>query len=433
MEQTKSNGSGITWVGLLFMIYITAWKSYTGDSVQMLLYGGYALVCVVTLLAILFYQKGTGIIMSKYMNRIFLFALFCVSSILWATDMELAIDTSIFIVVCIAMTILLSNYYIRLGNVNMLFLTIVVIGIVLSVKVIANEGGLGAFFDSATRSAEQELKYGERVGGELFNANIIGLSCAYSTIVLFGYALYYKKRYCYVLMFFLIVILIASASRKAILLLVVGACMTIYYHQKEQKNIQKYFKILIGVVLAIVLLRVVLSLKIMYTISQRIESFFDFFSGNTSAGNHSSTGLRYEMIRIGIKQFLYRPFLGIGVGNSQVLNAIKLNFRTYSHNDYIEHLVNGGIVGFVLYYSMFWMMIKDYIKLLKEDKDPQIVISFIIMIMLLVSNIACVTYYIDMGTYIFFILWFSQLEIKKRQKQPEMVIDEYEYSGRRHE
>lgn len=56
------------------------------------------------------------------------------------------------------------------------------------------------------------------------------------------------------------------------------------------------------------------------------------------------------MREVGFAQFLKTPIFGIGIGCSDVLLQHTINRSTYLHNNYIELLACGGIVGTALYY-----------------------------------------------------------------------------------
>ena len=199
MEQTN-NKRIVTGVSLLFMLYIVIWRSYIGNNVRIILYGGYGIVCGLTFIKLMFSGYGTSLYLPKPVERLFLFSIFCASSTLWAINTSGAISESIFIFACVIMVILLTNYFIRLGNVDMLFTTIILTGIAMAVVVVVKEGGLGAFYEAATRSAAVEAIYGTRVGGDIYNANGVGIMCSYSATLLFFFGVFYKKRYCFLIM-----------------------------------------------------------------------------------------------------------------------------------------------------------------------------------------------------------------------------------------
>ena len=75
MEERK-NKRVVTGVTLLLMIYITSWLCFTGDDVRILLYGGYAIVCGLTFLKLMFSGYGTSLFLPKPAERLFLFSIF---------------------------------------------------------------------------------------------------------------------------------------------------------------------------------------------------------------------------------------------------------------------------------------------------------------------------------------------------------------------
>ena len=52
---------------------------------------------------------------------------------------------------------------------------------------------------------------------------------------------------------------------------------------------------------------------------------------------------------------------------------------------------------------------------MRKDDDGRLVIAYIILLLVLIENISAVTYYNSIATYLFFILWTSQIEIKKEE------------------
>ena len=56
------------------------------------------------------------------------------------------------------------------------------------------------------------------------------------------------------------------------------------------------------------------------------------------------------------------PILGNGYYSFSQLLLKEYGFATYSHNNFIEIFVGGGIIGFTLYYSLYYISIKDTCK-----------------------------------------------------------------------
>ncbi len=408
MEKKKNISS----VGIMLLLYITLWSC---NNNAVILYGGYGLLMFFTMSKLFFSEKGVVIEMYTPTKQLFIFMCFCFISVFWAYNKDFAFQKCIFIFACVMLVIVMTNYFIRIKSVDSLLFTIAVMGIAMSAYVIIFEGGFSAFYAKATSSVGQIKINQSRVGGDINNQNFIGIQCAYSAVVLFYYALYEKKTICYFITLLPAVVTISTGSKTALIILFVGFFLILYFHQREQKNIQKYLKIMVVLIIIAIVLRYIISLDIMYTLSKRFELLFAGLFRDGASRTDGSTSLRLDMIVVGLKQFLQTPALGLGLGNAAVLNAVKLNFPAYSHCDYIEHLVNGGLIGFLLYYRLFYYFIKNYRILLKKDNDPRNVISFIIILLLLIQNISDVSYYNKIATYLFFVLWTSQIEIKREE------------------
>ena len=408
MEKRKNISS----VGIMLLLYITLWSC---NNNAIILYGGYGLLMFFTISKLFFSEKGAVIEMYTSTKQLFIFMCFCFASIFWANSAKLAFEKAIFIFACVLLVIVMTNYFVRKKSIDILLFTIAAMGIVMAAYVIFSEGGLSGFYQKATSSIGASNVNAARVGGDINNQNFIGIQCAYSAVVLFYYGMFEKRAVAYIVALIPSVVTVASGSKTAFITLVIGVLLIMYYNQKRQHNIQKYLKVLIGVIILGIVIRLILSLDIMYTISKRLELFFSGVFGTGVSRSDASTNLRLNMIIVGLKQFFQTPVLGIGLGNAAVLNAVKLNFPAYSHCDYVEHLVNGGFIGFLLYYRIFVYFVKNYSILLKRNSDSRNVISFITLILLLIQNMSDVSYYNSITTYLFFILWTAQIEIKREE------------------
>lgn len=68
----------------------------------------------------------------------------------------------------------------------------------------------------------------------------------------------------------------------------------------------------------------------------------------------SSIGVRRWLIQFGIEKFIERPITGYGSNCYYILDGMTRGWdvSTYAHNNYVELLVNGGLVCFLLYYAI---------------------------------------------------------------------------------
>lgn len=96
-------------------------------------------------------------------------------------------------------------------------------------------------------------------------------------------------------------------------------------------------------------------------VSERFESAQETIEGT---GSESSTELRVYFIREGLNKWMNRPVFGHGN------RSFSYYFGTYAHNNYVEILVNLGVLGFVLFYLFFLFTMFSVFKL--GDRDLKI-------------------------------------------------------------
>jgi O-antigen ligase len=115
-------------------------------------------------------------------------------------------------------------------------------------------------------------------------------------------------------------------------------------------------------------------------LGRRIESMLAGFLGLST---DASTSTRLRLIRIGWAWFLQRPWVGYGLGNFGAMNLTLNNSVLYAHNNYIELLVDSGLIGTFIYYSLYANTIRRFFMLDSSKKKSfcflmGIVISFLI-------------------------------------------------------
>ena len=124
------------------------------------------------------------------------------------------------------------------------------------------------------------------------------------------------------------------------------------------------------------------------------------------AGGDSSTLSRMSFIETGWRLFMDKMFVGYGVNNFAYVSG----FGMYSHNNFIEILVGLGLVGFVLYYSMYLTAFKN----ISKEKTNEGKLLFVIFVVRAVLEMAMVTYF-DKKTWI--MLAFLLLPVGRLNKK----------------
>lgn len=223
-----------------------------------------------------------------------------------------------------------------------------------------------------------------------WNANSIGLMMAYSSFALF-YLHYNRKSYVpgkmwlnYPIGIFCVLTLVISASRKALVVLM--GFIAISYLITNKNRILKFFEVLIAVVIAFFL---IMKVPILYnSIGIRMEGLLGL-AGTIDV----STSIRMEMIELGGKWIKEKSLIGYGFDNFRTLYYAYLPRPwndTYSHNNYIELLVGGGIIGLVLYYQRYFYLLASAIKS-KNLMRQKFIIPIVLIFM--VIEVGLVDYY----------------------------------------
>ena len=138
----------------------------------------------------------------------------------------------------------------------------------------------------------------------------------------------------------------------------------------------------------------------------------ELVNGVLGGNADSSFDTREEMAQLGIKWFWEKPFLGYGLGNYSMLYGALTGRYTYSHNNFVEILVSGGLVGFIIYYSIYAFI---FIKLFKSvfiKKDVLSIILFAVNIVSLVLHISDISYYSTLNNC-FLMLAVAKINIKE--------------------
>jgi len=319
-------------------------------------------------------------------KRFLIFLLFSAASILWSVEPLLSIRMVIRLFLIL---ILLSITYYN-NKKYKLFKTLVyslITGLFINLIVLI-------------LFKENAMDLPGRFSGTMTNANLLAIIIIF---IVFFYSLYEQKEKKPSAILFTIVIgisliiILATGSRKGLLL---GSLITFISIRSFARRQKKYY-------LALLIFLPIISLYIIQTgyfnnliAIERLKESISFF--NTGVGD-SSTKFRWSFIEIAYDIFNKNVAIGVGIDAFQHYTALGL----YAHNNYLEILADLGLVGFVLYYSIYFPIIKESIKQRKN-------IIFVVMIfVVLIMEVASVNYYTRIF-WIFMLFFYEQLTIQKK-------------------
>jgi O-antigen ligase len=78
--------------------------------------------------------------------------------------------------------------------------------------------------------------------------------------------------------------------------------------------------------------------------------------------------IRVRLYQEGLEIIRKNPVFGIGLGNFQVMSS----FETESHSDYIEVAASTGIIGFLLYFSIYVVLWRRLGRIQKSISNPSV-------------------------------------------------------------
>lgn len=193
-----------------------------------------------------------------------------------------------------------------------------------------------------------------------------------------------ERRKAYPYLFFFGLIIILTGTRKVLIPFVY---IVFFVNEQLKRNTNnKTLKIIIRMTVGTCILYLcVMNIPVLYNLlGYRIENALLFFE--LSESTDSSIVVRNRMIDNAIDLFNKRQWFGWGMDYFKGSDQSGLGY--YSHNNYLEILSGGGIVGFVIYYFRYILLLTKQVKarLVCREEEKRILTScigfFIIMIVL---------------------------------------------------
>lgn len=259
------------------------------------------------------------------------------------------------------------------------------------------------------------------------NVNVIAMLAAVSVLIEADETLEKKKIKPSVLLTVASVILLAlTMSRKAFVMLLAGIVMLLLLRNSEDRDaLRKLIKTILGCLVLGVVFYILIQLPIFSGTMKRMQGMISGFLGIGEVDN--STYVRMTMIELGKEQFKKTPLLGMGIGNPHNLVIAHVGKDAYLHNNFIELLAGGGIIGFLVFYSVYVYFFKNYWKY-RRRKNLKYNICFTIMVIFLVMDYGRVSYYSKIS-YIFFLLSFLEINRLKTDERKCEQMKQQEEGG----
>lgn len=280
------------------------------------------------------------------------FIVFSFVSVLWSQSSSTSFFYIIWTLQAMALGLAIGNSIHEKKDIEYVLKNFFIAGLILALRVFMNTSlqELGQF----------------RIGTNLgYNANELALKASIACISGIYFFLKQDKKWKKIILMLLIAVLVAivlfTGSRKGSIMILIGIVL---YNTLRSKSPVKFMKnIAISIVLFIGFFILVTQVEIFYNVlGKRLLLLFNMFNADAYVGN--SIANRMNMVSIGMELLKGSPLIGYGIGNFSIVSGVGL----YAHNNYVELLVDLGLIGTILYYSMYVYNVKKFVQFLNSDR-----------------------------------------------------------------
>lgn len=321
------------------------------------------------------------------------FTFFCAASCLWAVNKEYAFfkmttQWQLFLLFVFAYILLRQT-----GDIEPYFKAIYLSGFALLAFTLYRYG-LSGFIS--------QMMSGVRMGEKIGNQNDFGMAFSMALIIAYYYYLKGKRKIHFVSIAIFLAFALSSGSKKALLMCIAGVIgLSIFYY-----GFHRIWKTILAVTAVVVIGYYLMQLPLFSVINERITSFF---SGELNVSDLN----RMRFIEEGIRLIKERPIFGWGLANYAYVSGVGV----YSHNNFVEVWVSTGIVGFLVYYSMYAISVWTVFRRLLYRKEVSMIVVLIVVLINVVFGYGMVQYETK-NTWLLFAVMMAIVD--------ERQIDEYE-------
>ena len=223
-----------------------------------------------------------------------------------------------------------------------------------------------------------------------------------------------RKIAVFVTLFYSVIILLCG-SRMGLLLLI-GVPLLWLLVSSNIRNI--VFRVIGAIAIIIVAYLIIMNIPALYNVLGRRVSALILGILGRGTGDQSMVG-RSNLLRYGIEWISEKPIFGHGMYTYKDQLFTNIGISMYSHNSYIEILFGTGIIGIIIYYSLYLYLLFQSINY--KYTNWSIVCSTIIIIM--VAELATVSFKKFAFQFALTVIFLIHREGKKELKYNTYQID----------
>lgn len=343
---------------------------------------------------------------SPYILRMTAFGLFATFSVAWAESREWAVGmakTLLINLVCMCALMNLIDH--KRERIDLVLKAMALAPPFLEMRVVAM-GGFLAFLNDRSIGA--------------ISANMVGLCAAFGASIAIYYWMQGNGKYGSLFAVNSMIVLL-SASKKALLCIGIPIIILCLFDTRiaVKKRILRCGVLLVAGSLGLLM---VLRVPALYAlIGNRIEGLLAALTGNTAKIDGSSQA-RTLLITRGVMWFRERPWLGYGIDNYRIVlvkNYPSWPISYYAHNNYIELLVDTGIIGTTLYYWNYMDVLRKSWRNRKTTGNEELLL-FGMFIALIICEVALVSYFDKYVQILVLIIWIFMSKLDQTRKNAEI-------------
>jgi len=245
-----------------------------------------------------------------------------------------------------------------------------------------------------------------RLIGTLGNPNVFSTFMLISMIISFIYifqknklnTLFYYYQYINILLALYMILL--SVSKQGIIMSILLLIGYFFIIPKDKKQ----WGIIILIIIGSVAMMYNMDFDKLTRLFDLIMNRFDFMSNTiaSNSNNFNSTGIRKALILFGLEAFQENPLFGIGIGNFHIISTVLPSSQSgkWAENNYIELLVDVGIFGMILFYTMYIYTLYKIKFIVKKNLKYLLYYSTFLLLLMDLSSVT----YIDKFTIYFLLL-----------------------------
>lgn len=396
-------GKFIDWSFVLYLISLYIFEF----NVSLLWITHVFFIIFSSLVFVKIFKQGKFFI-GKYLTLPLCYLLYALTNTIWATSSDKALSRFLTLILVFLLYILIYNAFNGREKLNLLIKAHFIAGIALSIY---------SIFFFGWNNIITALLSNIRLGGDISQANVFGMQLATTVIICFYYLTFHGKKIMIPISIIPFILAMASGSRKTLIILTLGIIILLFL----KFGARNLIKAVISISILLTSFYMLLQLPLFNNVLIRFEGVYAVLGWGGQP--EASAEVRQMLIDLSWNLFKQKPFFGNGLNSTSSLIFNVIGLDTYSHNNFIEVLVDGGIIGLFAFYQIyFYIIYKNSFSISRKSVVTVIILT--LLIIRFVLDYASVSYY-EKSTWIFFAIGFLSISENRNKFKSvkDIVID----------